>query len=154
MTRPLANPKWHWLPFSTAAALLIGALLAVALLPMSDMQRAMQAVASPEAQQRQIAWTWLAEHAPGAHQARVTVLLRNDPATLGDALDAAGDAARRDGAVALLGIDGVDLDHLPPKAHAGLITALQRGSLDEQRLADYLGGGSLQSAPDDVNMQP
>lgn len=140
MPRPQANPKLKWLPFSTAAALLIGAVLAVALLPMSDMQRAMQAVASPDVQQRQIAWTWLAEQAPGAHRARVTVLLLNAPDTLGDALDAADDAAKRDAAVALLGIDGLELDQLPPTTHAGLITALQRGTPDEQRLADYLGG--------------
>lgn len=154
MPQPQANPKWQWLPFSTAAALLIGAVLAVALLPMSDMQRAMQDVASPDAQQRQVAWTWLAEHAPGAHRARATVLLLNAPDTLGDALDAADDAARRDAAVALLGIDGLELDHLPPTTHAELISALQRGTPDEQRLADYFGGEGLQSAPDDVNMQP
>jgi hypothetical protein len=140
--------------FSATLALLAGAILAVVLLPMSDMKKAMAGIASPEPKQRHIAWMWLAEPAPGGQRPRLIVLLDAAPDTLETALRNADDGAQRDAAVAMLEIDGVDLAELPGLLRSSMINALERGTADEQRLARRLSGPSLQAAPDDVTMQP
>ena len=142
-----------WLPWTAAAALLIGAATGVVLLPSSDRSRALVESIHPDVDVRDAAWQWLADYPPGGNRPRLLVLLDDDPAALTGAWSTASKQDRRDATAALLQIEGFDMRLAPVALRVRLIEALLSGTPDEQALGRSLQRGTLQEAASQVNMQ-
>jgi len=128
------HTRRRWLPWTATAALLLGALTTVILLPSSDRALALRGIASSNADARAEAWAWLSSNAPAATRPRVIIMLDGSPDALRQALASAAAQARRDAAVALIAIPGFEPSMLSPEAWTPMVHALIDGSPDEQIL--------------------
>ena len=141
-------------PWTLAAAVLAGVALAIAIVPNRDQHKALWGIASIDPEIRAQSWLWLSVIPPGGHRPRLVVMQGHDPSCLHDPVQAAGGPARRDAAVALIGVDQLDLATIPSATVMMLIEALQAGSPDEQRLAALMEASHLRLRGNDVTMQP